>query len=246
MAQLTAAGDYTLPSRYVPPRPTDSEWVCFNPLRVAAAKANALPASPRFPDGATGCPTMYRWTFGPTWQPTVGLTEPEADRLFRTDDDLVFSRPDDRTLQPVQNFNGGRRQAQGRVSWMVFLSPVSGSRRVAYFAIFHRRDLTEEYAAEVTTIYDAGIAGGGVKVACTEEQAETIREGSWVLLAAENSTVRHFGWYRVTDRGQWESGAVGLHLHGQDWPYRIGDPESPPQRKTWVVWVPGTVAVLER
>jgi hypothetical protein len=61
------------------------------------------------------------------------MGQDQADELFMSRDDLVFQRPDDATLAPVQVYGsvgGGKRQSEGRISYLVTVVPkLQGSNR---------------------------------------------------------------------------------------------------------------------
>lgn len=95
-------------------------------------------------------------TPSPTMPVTAAMTRLQADRLFLSDDSLVFDLPEDRTLGPVQNFNLSasnlplRRNATGTLSWMATIVPrLDRVRYVDASGVLLTDEYTDEYTLSV-------------------------------------------------------------------------------------------------
>jgi hypothetical protein len=134
----------------------------------------------------------------------------QADRIFVSEDELVFDIPEESTLPPVQNdANGIRRLSEGTVSWLATIVPRSDSGAVTRgvytlsIVILHKRDpelamwedanangtfeIGEETGNErvlnvLPPIEGAGYAGGDLVLQAASPEALQINEGEWVLL----------------------------------------------------------------
>lgn len=130
------------------------------------------------------------------------------EALVMQTDDLIFSRPADETLPPLQEFSAvnspaDRRQYNGRFSWLVTFSPFFDMRdavagqipyRGAYpqqrlytmsLVIFDGRvidpTLPPERVASATLV-GAGIGGGDIILESPIEDNIDVRTGDWIML----------------------------------------------------------------
>lgn len=126
---------------------------------------------------------------------TAGMSLEQAISIFMGSDDLVFSLGTDRTAAPQQKFDStsGKRQFEGKFSWMATLTPVftaletdppsaikrdvAPERYVLSIVVLHRRDLAltsgggsasepdNERLVRVSSFASEGYGGGDVELA---------------------------------------------------------------------------------
>lgn len=140
-----------------------------------------------------------------------------ADEIFMLGDDLVFARPTDATLPPLQQFSPmgtsgpAKRQFAARLSFMATFSPFidvtdavrpngfpnrgAFSQQNAYtmsLVVFDRRNMdpTSESDRRVPVVAfpGLGIGGGDIVIAGATEDAVEVRSGDWIMLGTRIQT----------------------------------------------------------
>jgi hypothetical protein len=142
-----------------------------------------------------------------------------AESIFVAKDDLVFSLPDDRTLQPAQHYGAAveSRSHVGAFSWFATIHRGSGyshGTALLCIAVCHRRDLLDSNAERLVNVEkvddenptvpvagDVSQRGNLWKLAARHGQPASdmnVKSGQWVMVAgivADNR--RLFQWHRV-------------------------------------------------
>lgn len=189
-----------------------------------------------------------------------------ANMAMRSGDDLVFERPDDRTLPPAGLFSRDaegspvRREFLGEYSWFATLVPGSPEtdQYTLSVVVLHLRspylDETNEVAYPVRFLYGMENSGGSVVIRDVEADQKFRGSGDSWLFLRQRGTYRA-GWYRATiDREplaaeqvaadpllvMGDVGGRGAYLLGRDWPVTPGTVD------TMATWVRGVVLVAER
>lgn len=208
--------------------PVNGQAYCLDPLGVAANQTT--PEFGYFPAHspvAVPGPRMFRIGVRPfpgnqlvLPVPPIGL--PLAQSLFIADDDLVFMKPSDRTLPPVQRFSGsaatqaGLRDSQGAMSWFATFQSDDYENGTAMMQIVvcSRRDPQEaerllaveridgEDPTVPAVINPADPRGQVIKIGVRPGQPASdldVRDGEWVVLAGQRGTKKSFQWFRVTN-----------------------------------------------
>jgi type II secretory pathway pseudopilin PulG len=139
-----------------------------------------------------------------------------ADEVFVAQDELVFDRPDEKTLPPIQNFNGNvKRLHDGNFSWMATLVPrmeFGGDFRNEYLlsiVVFHKRNRSMamfvdeddsggfnagdtpsyfERLVDVATFHATGYAGGDIMLRSLSLEDLELKEGDWLMLAGSGGS----------------------------------------------------------
>ncbi len=244
----------------------------IDPLLFARyySRLNPTPSSSAavFPFG-TPITFPRMWRVGITKAAGLGLiTGAHADQIFIANDDLVFGKPEEKTLPPNQEFGDGyRRQMEGSFSWFATVAPkyvASGSFSefkslyILSVVVFHKRDASYQLinANERmvgVTFNGGGFGGGEVTFQAASIDDVLVKPGSWVLLMADTSVAGStdmFRWYRVADTGA-DTVANGpnfdleVTLDGPDWPAAALASNSP-AIPTYATVVANVVGVYER
>lgn len=246
-----------------PYAPQFGESICIDPRFIAANQATPVPASvfPHITAGA-GEVRMRRLTLNRG--DGLPMSNLLADSLFVFGDDLVYDRPDDNSLTPVQKWDGtNRRQTAGEYSWLATLAPkidrYSTSLNKYYVlsvVIFHQRPGLElssnsERVCDVA-FPGSGIGGGEVLLSSTNGTSLAVKSGDWAMLMGRSQQmvvdqasgrlslpVPRFQWYRVADaEPEDDAGQRYATLIGQDWDATATSPQA--------LLMSGVVAVHER
>jgi prepilin-type N-terminal cleavage/methylation domain-containing protein len=234
----------------LPPHPRPGRSYCLDPSFVAS-HGSTLPLS-WFPavDAADGGGRLHRVSIRPfpgdqITAPVSPIGAAAAESIFTGMDDLVFARPNDRTLPPEQVYGGGQRQYDGRYSWFATVQHDTGY-AVLCIVIFRSRNIAEidaERLVEVdslevgsVTIRPRTTAGGTVRPLSDLD----CREGQWLMLVGidpASGTVPH-RWYRVLGAEDIDAGTRYLSVLGLDWGLPAAD--------TRAVLLGSVVAVYEK
>lgn len=170
-----------------------------------------------------------------SYNPLFPMTLFQANSIFLIDDDLTYNRPDDdRSLPASQTASGldpsipigpanpwGRRQTDGKISWLATLVPkfdISGLASDEYtlsVVMIHERpsnlDRLDHLGERVVTgVWQSpGATGGEIRLvaAYTPECQEQLklRPNDWVMvsgsygLSATGPIITRFQWYRIAD-----------------------------------------------
>jgi type II secretory pathway pseudopilin PulG len=139
---------------------------------------------------------------------TVGTSRTACDEVFRGQDDLVFSVPDDDDSPPEPRFvNGAKRLAEGHFSWLATLVPADASPTPQFYRLsvveFHKRpfDATpgESWRSWSTTADSLSFAGNSASFApsavLTKDAFNAFFKTGCVVLGSD-PTVNH-RWLRV-------------------------------------------------
>jgi hypothetical protein len=198
---------------------------CFDPLTGAFAPTPRFPALPSAP---VHIPRV-------TWRPLVPPMAPGdvdarqvlVDSLFRFNDDLVFNRPTDRTLPPIQLFDSRpvateivKRQYNGRYTWMATLSPNPNVSSNGFYTlsivVFDGRDPNPENEIVLPVEVEFGEGGGEVEFEDPANPGVTLadlklRPDHWIMLITRGTPPVQVRWYRIASAdSQLHTG----HLHG--------------------------------
>lgn len=107
--------------------------------------------------------------------------------------------------------------------------------------------------------YDAGEAGGGVRVQWSQAPAREIRAGDWVMLGHDQHGHRTYrrrlrrrpapaehAWYRVMATGERSGIHQDLTLQGPNWAPNWNPVYNGQQEITYLIWIPEVVAVYSK
>lgn len=214
--------------------------VVFDPLFCASNPSTNL-----FPAGvANGLARVSLWSVPPPQgasppfsSPHIPMSSALADRLFRSSDDLIFSREDD--ARPVAVPGATVAVAsKGEYSWFATVTAsVSGSAIpfaadntvTVATAICYQRNIVDDESVIADVVWPAGVFIGEFDlVFATQENAAVIDDATWIaVMRTDRLGVQ---WYRITRLEDVDS-AVPLHrtvyLEGAEWP--IDGTQLPPQ-----------------
>ncbi len=193
------------PPGWVSVTPTTGASYAIDPMFFAQNATTAgFSAFPYTDPPNMGLIRMPRITLRAAPGAVVPMTLEHAASVFRSPDDLVFERPDDRTLGPIQQFgtNNQKRQIAGHYSWMATLVPKldrtsqthDPNLYVLSVVVFYRRpgglpmDDEHERVAIIQPgqFYSGGINGGDVQLTTRPGRPETdldVQKDNWILLS---------------------------------------------------------------
>jgi hypothetical protein len=168
--------------------------------------------------------------------PAVGVknrfySKTQADNVFLWPDDLVVNMPEDMNTtpklpvgRPVNVDSAGKQMAltnNGDFSWFASVVPMPNNptRFTVSIVVCYKRDFSERTATVATAdFYDAGMAGGGIKLTNLSAPFE-VKENDWIALCGVDKKNKPpkptlCRWYRVASMGD---DGVSLTLIGPDW-----------------------------
>ncbi|MEX2175436.1 MAG: hypothetical protein WD872_13825 [Pirellulaceae bacterium] len=196
---------------------------CIDPRLIAAngtANGLATNAFPYSPTPALPGPRMQRLTLysgtnvqvPPPNNFPLPMSKLLADSVFTFDDDLIYTRPDDESLQASAVAGVGwdtlptggaisKRQSEGHMSWLATLVPkldrytptdmTSTDQFILSLVVFYDRpaDLTvgdavaERLLHVVTPMAGGGTTGGEVQLRSATADGLKLRPNDWIMLA---------------------------------------------------------------
>jgi hypothetical protein len=206
---------------------------CFDPQIVAESGTALFPALPSAP---AQIPRVTSRMFVPPIGPGDADARRElVDSFFRFHDDLVFDRPLDRTLPPLQLFDSRpvpvfgepvKRQYNGRYTWMATLSPNSILSSNGYYTlsvvVFDGRDLNPDNEIVLPVQVEFGEGGGEIQISPPLNPGVDftdlgLRPDRWIMLFTRNSAPAQVRWYRIASVDTLIDGGVRHgYLRGAD------------------------------
>lgn len=253
-------------SDWQPYAPQFGESICIDP-RFIAANSTTQAAASVFPYvSAVGNQVrMRRVTLNRG--DGVEMGKLLADSLFMFDDDLHYTRDDDNSIAPKQEWDGGKRRGSlGEFSWLATLTPKvnrhsvsAGNEYVLSVVVFHQRpadlainDSIHERCVDIT--FPGGGIGGGEVLLSTSAGVDLskVKANDWLLVMGRSQVqvidpatgalsmpIPRFQWYRISDtEAEDESGQRYTTLQGQDWDTTCTD--------TQAMLIEGVVGVYEK
>ncbi len=169
------------------------------------------------------------------------MTFEQAERVFRWQDDLIFSLPEDMEPPPAGDSDrprpadpSGVPQAAGKYSWLVTVTPAAAEADLPVadrtlfsvsVAVCHGRSFAisefsglpvGEYATTTVEFLGSGYGGGSVRLTWPPPDPRDpllkLREREWIMLSGG----RQCKWYRIVSADR-ESPPSLLTLAGPDW-----------------------------
>jgi type II secretory pathway pseudopilin PulG len=222
------------------------------------------------------------------------LTLTEANAIFEIDDDISYFRPDgspdangrptDKSDPARQNAtllstgyanSWGRRQAEGKITWIATIVPefdVSGVAEDQYtlsiVMIYDRPNRLDDLISNpnlervVNGVWQGGTGatGGEIYLTSTSYDQLKIRPNDWIMVSGSydylhtgtGPYVTRFQWYRVAECDPEPSALAGggyelyATLMGQDWNMNFTNPPGSSTANVRVTIVEGAFAVYEK
>jgi hypothetical protein len=205
----------------------------------------------------SGTIDLYRGNLAATSAATPTVAAALADAIFRSQDDLMFSRPEEiiktatvtpppAGTRPVPS--GGTLTSEGNASWFltVGIDPLQPTLFNVSVVVCYKRDVSNNGADaalhNVTALsYGSGTGGAVIQVPGKWPANWALKNDDWVFLiddsgVAPSAPIVQATWYRVVGAGYDGSTYTNITLVGPDW-------ISPNTSNLTVVHVRGTTGV---